>query len=277
MKVVYLGTGAAEGIPALFCNCPFCTEARRRGGKMIRSRAQTLYDGELSIDFPPDAFYHAAYLRADLSAVKYLLVTHSHMDHFNPCDLILRGYKYAKRMTSPTLDLYGNAEIAEIYREATRRELKKEVGEHIRVHTLSPFESFSFGAWRAQAVPARHTSREPLLYSVTKDGVRALHLCDTGTLPAPSLEFFAQDRTVARLVTLDCTFLDGITEPTARHMGLDEDLRVKDALFSAGLADEKTKFVLTHFSHNGAPSDETLARAEKLGLIAAYDGMELEI
>ncbi|MDE7296530.1 MAG: hypothetical protein K2N84_04615, partial [Clostridia bacterium] len=80
MKVTFLGTGAAEGIPALFCNCEFCKGARKRGE--IRSRSQVLLDGELSIEFPPDAFYHAAAFHIDLSAIKYLLVTHSHMDHF---------------------------------------------------------------------------------------------------------------------------------------------------------------------------------------------------
>ena len=103
MKITYLGTGAAEGIPALFCNCEYCRGARARGGREIRSRAQTLIDGELSLDFPPDCFYHSALLGADLSAVKYLLVTHSHMDHFYAHDFILRGYKYARNMTAPAL------------------------------------------------------------------------------------------------------------------------------------------------------------------------------
>ncbi len=56
MKVTYLGTGAAEGIPALFCNCEYCKSVKKRGGKEVRSRAQVIVDGELSIDFPPDAF-----------------------------------------------------------------------------------------------------------------------------------------------------------------------------------------------------------------------------
>ncbi len=29
MKIKYLGTGAAEGIPALFCRCAICNEARK--------------------------------------------------------------------------------------------------------------------------------------------------------------------------------------------------------------------------------------------------------
>ena len=78
MNIQFLGTGAAEGIPALFCNCNFCRSVRLRGGKAVRSRAQVLVDGELSIDFPPDAFYHGLGAGVDLSAVRYLLVTHSH-------------------------------------------------------------------------------------------------------------------------------------------------------------------------------------------------------
>ena len=56
MKILYLGTGAAEGVPAVFCNCDTCREARRRGEKEFHSRSQVLIDGELSVDFPPDAY-----------------------------------------------------------------------------------------------------------------------------------------------------------------------------------------------------------------------------
>ena len=36
MKLKYLGTAAAEGIPALFCRCEMCAYARKAGGKEIR-------------------------------------------------------------------------------------------------------------------------------------------------------------------------------------------------------------------------------------------------
>ena len=39
MKLQFLGTSAAEGIPALFCNCPACQYAYKTGGKEIRMRA----------------------------------------------------------------------------------------------------------------------------------------------------------------------------------------------------------------------------------------------
>ena len=47
MKLLYLGTAAAEGIPAAFCSCPVCTNARRQKGRELRSRSQVLLDGEL--------------------------------------------------------------------------------------------------------------------------------------------------------------------------------------------------------------------------------------
>lgn len=279
MRFLYLGTGAAEGIPALFCNCEFCTAVRRLGGKGVRSRSQLLIDGELSVDFSPDAFYHAAVLGADLSAVKYLLVTHSHMDHFYAHDFILRGYKYAHDMTSPTLDLYGNREITEVFGECTRRELRPDVCSSIKLHEVRAFEPVGFGDWRVHALRARHTSQDPLVYLIERGAKRYLHLCDTGPLPDCDFEYLEKlGGGSIDLITFDCTFLFGRADERARHMGLYDDAKVLARLEQAGLADSRTKKVITHFSHNSAPTAENLKRAEEeYGFIAAYDGMELEI
>ena len=39
MKLQFLGTGAAEGIPAVFCECEACEEIRRRGNGIPFPRA----------------------------------------------------------------------------------------------------------------------------------------------------------------------------------------------------------------------------------------------
>ncbi len=277
MRVEYLGTGAAEGIPALFCNCAYCTEARRRGE--IRTRSQVLLDGELSIDFPPDAFSHAARAGIDFSAVRYLLVTHAHMDHFYAQDFILRGYKYARGITSPTLDIYGNAEVIEVFREGTAREMRPEVAPSIRLHKIGAFEEITFGEWRVWTVPAQHSSKEPLLFLAEKGERRVLHLADTGALTDEAAGYLETvGGNACDLITLDCTFLYGKTEKGARHMGLDENARTLEKLARIGLADGHTKRVITHFSHNCAPEEALLRRAEReYGVIAAYDGMTLEL
>ena len=58
MKMTWLGTAAAEGWPALFCRCASCTESKKHGGKSIRSRSQSLVNGDLLIDFPADTYLH---------------------------------------------------------------------------------------------------------------------------------------------------------------------------------------------------------------------------
>lgn len=276
MKIVYLGTGAAEGVPSLFCNCDFCQTARLSG--TVRSRSQVLIDN-LSVDFPPDAFYHAARFGQDFSSIRYLLVSHSHMDHFYAQDFILRGYKYAAAIKEPVLDIYANAEVLEIFREGTRRELRAEIAASIRLHEIAPFQTIQFGGFMVHTMKARHTSRDPMLFLIEKDGKRVLHLHDTGKLPEEDYEFLARTGGAScDLITFDCTFLWGETQEGARHMGLDENLRTFERLCSIGLADKHTKKVITHFSHNAAPTEESLARAEReYGMIAAYDGMTVEL
>ena len=75
MKLTYLGTAAAEGFPALFCNCPYCEEARRLGGKNIRTRSQSLINDDLLIDFPADTYHHLLLqgMRGDMKIFIHLL------------------------------------------------------------------------------------------------------------------------------------------------------------------------------------------------------------
>ncbi|MDE6059542.1 MAG: hypothetical protein K2G44_05860 [Clostridia bacterium] len=279
MKVTYLGTGAAEGIPALFCQCEYCRGVRARGGKEIRSRAQVLVDGELSIDFPPDAFYHGATSGIDLSAVKYLLVTHSHMDHFYAQDFILRGYKYARDMRAPALDIYGNAEVGEVFAESTRREMRDSVAENIKIHTVGAFEELRFGGFCVHTLKAQHSSKNPLLYLIEKQDKRILHLTDTGMLPEEDFAYLARlGGKPLDLITFDCTFLWNKADKGARHMGLYENAKVFSRLQEIGLASAHTKKVITHFSHNCEPTAKSLKRAEEeFGVVAAYDGMTVEL
>ena len=59
MKFRYLGTAAAEGWPAVFCNCDHCHRAKKAGGRNIRTRSQALINDDLLIDFPSDSYHHA--------------------------------------------------------------------------------------------------------------------------------------------------------------------------------------------------------------------------
>lgn len=242
MKILYLGTGAAEGVPAVFCNCDTCREARRRGEKEFHSRSQVLIDGELSVDFPPDAYYHSLRFGADLSAVRYLLVTHSHMDHFYAHDFILRGYKYSSPLPAP-LHIFGNEEVKRVFDECTRREMRPDVLENIRFSVVRPFEPFSFGDYTAVALKAQHSRTEcALLYLVEKCGKCYLHLTDTGRIPRESLDYlgaYLRERgRRADLVSFDCTFLFFGAGEVSRHMGLPDCAAMRGEFLRRGVAGE---------------------------------------
>ena len=75
-------------------------------------------------------------------------------------------------------------------------------------------------------------------------------------------------------MSLDCT--NGVLEGDyVGHMGISDNLRMREKLYAIGAADEKTIFVANHFSHNGvAPYDEMCRRLP--GFIVSYDGLTVE-
>lgn len=278
MKIRYLGTAAAEGVPAMFCNCNFCQMVRAMGPSEFRTRSQVLVDDVLSVDFPSEAFVHSLQSGVSFANLKYILFTHSHFDHCYAHDFVLHGYKYARSL-EPLLSIYGNSEILKVFGECTAREMLPDVLSHIKLTQIEPYTAFYAGEYRVLTIKAKHCLNEvALLYYIEKGGKGYLHLYDTKRLEMEDFGFLKANGAHADVVSLDCTYLTNTERSNARHMGLDDDVYERDLLLSSGIADSQTKFVLTHFSHNGNPSRANVnALADKFGFIAAYDGMLLEI
>ena len=262
----------------MFCNCDFCRQTRKAGLSGCRTRSQVLIDGNLSVDFPPEAYVHSISAGVDLADLEYLLVTHSHMDHFYAHDFILRGYKYGK-LGGVNLNIFGNSEVKSVFEECTRREMREEVTDGITFNTVGAYQRFDAGEYRVLTLPAVHgTKEEALLYYVEKGGKGYLHLCDTGALSYQAINFLAKNGARADIITFDCTFLDAEPHANMRHMCIKDNIDIKARLDCAGVSDEKTKCVITHFSHNSKPSREKLEEIEKTYRVtAAYDGLTLEI
>ena len=278
MQIQFLGTGAAEGVPAVFCNCENCKKIRSLGEGEFRTRAQVLIDGCLSIDFPPDAFAHSLKFGAEFSKLKYLLATHSHMDHFYAHDFILHGYKYAE-LAEKKLEIYGNAEVKKVFDECTAREMKPEVAELIGVNIVKPYQIFTVGEYKVITIPANHSKQEEaLLYYIEKGGKGYLHLYDTGRIPEKAFDFLKDNGAKASLVCFDCTFVEFTGGDFARHMGIEDDMLMKGMLFERGIIDDSTQIIISHFSHNSNPTREHLKKIEeRYGVTAAYDGYEIRI
>ena len=112
MRIQYLGTGAAEGIPALYCHCRVCQKARELKGREIRTRAQTLIDGRLLLDFGPDTYMHTLQYDIELADIYHCLITHTHDDHLYVDDLRARRRSRANLRTgTPVLNVYGSSGV----------------------------------------------------------------------------------------------------------------------------------------------------------------------
>lgn len=279
MKLTYLGTAAAEGWPAVFCNCDCCRQARELGGKNIRTRSQAIVNHDLLLDLPCDTYAHALNHGIDLSAAKWLLVTHSHTDHFYPAELVLRGSCYAHNMTSPDLDIYCNEAVRDYFFRAAGHELDDAVACHLRFHIAKPFTPFAIGSYRITPLPARHMSTEQaLIYLIEEENASLLYAHDTGRFLPEVYDFLARRNAPLTAVSLDCTSgklengeLDG-------HMGLPDATAVKQRLLEGGIANEATQFYVNHFSHNGGLlHDELCRRAGAVGMCPSYDGMQVQI
>ena len=279
MRIKYLGTAAAEGFPAMFCNCVHCKQAREDLGRQMRTRSQAMIDDDLLIDFPPESYLHAMHGGLDFSAVRTLLVTHSHTDHFYAQELCNRGYRFAAQMTEKTMDVYGNAEVLAVFEEGTKREIRPAVSEGLRLHVVRPFDDFVAGECRVLALPARHSVKEDaLLFCIQKHGKTVLWLNDTGPLPEEIYPFLAKKGMCADFVSFDCTFADDEEPSSQRHMSIFQNSAEREKMVRFGLVKANTKYYVTHFSHNSAPfRDRMDALAGRYGFFAAYDGCEVDI
>ena len=276
MKILYMGTAAAEGWPGLFCSCPICTHARETGGQNLRTRTQALLDCELLIDFPPDTYCHALRYGLNLGKIHTLLVTHSHMDHWFPTDLIHR-HEHFGHGAKGILDVYGNEAVEKAFWDNILIDRFKPhpIGDAVHFHRTHGGDKFTSKGWEITAVPADHDKREEcLIYICKKNGKTVLYGHDTGVNFSPlAWELITAER--YDLISLDATM--GAKTINGYHMGLPDVEATLKKLESLGCVDGATRRVINHFSHNGGMTHEKLtAWGQERGILAAYDGMEVE-
>ncbi len=279
MRFQYLGTAASEGWPAVFCNCPQCRDAARRGGRDIRTRSQTLIDGHILIDLPADTYLHKLQHGLDLSAVDLLLITHSHADHLYPAELGNRGGVYAHDMTSPALQVFCGQGSLDKIRAQVGLKLEQDIFRNITFTVLRAYEPAEACGCRVVALPADHAQDEDAFtYSIQTGGKNILYLHDTGECIDEVYEYLRVCGVAYDFVSLDCTY--GIRDNVhlRGHMGLPNNLRMRDRLLDTGCCGAGTVFCVNHFSHNIPMTYEDMDKAARAaGMLSSYDGMVIDI
>ena len=165
MKIQFLGTATAEGVPAIFCTCKHCRYAREKGGKEIRTRSGAMIDGTLKLDFCPDSYAHALRYGLDYSGTRSVLITHTHDDHVLVEDLGMRRPHFAHLPEGETLmTVYGNERLGDMMAPHT--------GEYLGFKRIIPFETMQIEDYKVTALEAVHCldSKEKNTFPVIFEG-----------------------------------------------------------------------------------------------------------
>lgn len=269
MRIRILGTAASEGIPAMYCECAICKKAKLLGGREIRTRTSALIDGLLKIDHPPDSFSQFLRYRIDYTKVRYIFITHAHRDHLAEMEFRHSKPGYCHRLSGKVIGLYGPSDALALIQPwispdacVAPRQLA----------AFTPVEAKPYTVW---PVKAHHNTAEPYNYIVERAGRRVLYACDTGFYQQETWDFLAGRK--LDMVVADSTM--GLAKGAHRHhMGLDDVVRFRAQCELIGATHARTRWVLSHFSHNGRALHRDLAKAARAHkMTVAYDGIELEV
>ena len=287
MKLTFLGTGAGEGYPGYWCECPHCTYARKHRGKNLRTNSSMVIDEELLIDIGPSCFDNAARFGVNLSKIKTLLVTHPHEDHLQPQHLYWRNtdesllpLTYVEKMRHggprftdiPQLNIYGNSFVMETLRKSLddMEELK------INLHEIKEGKEEKTDGYRILPVRGNHGSQQGFSHSyiIQKDEKTVLYALDSGSYDEDQFALIQEYQYDA--VIMEGT--TGLNEQYGGHMCLVNNIRIRDRLKENKCLRENSRFLLTHLSPHWCPPHdwyESIAASE--GLELAYDGLQIEV
>lgn len=201
MRLTFLGTGAAGGVPLWGCGCLVCTRARIDASYARRPNCAVIEAGEIRLLL--DAGVMDVAERFPSGTLSAILITHFHADHVQGLFHLRWGI--------------GELEVFAPHDSEGCADLYKNPGP-LRFKHLSKFETFNVGDVRITPVPLVH-SKPTLGYCIEHNGARLAYLSDTSELPPATSAFLTEWQ--PHSICLDCTFPPG-TEGNRNHFDLPE-------------------------------------------------------
>ena len=275
MKLTFLGTAAAEGWPALFCECEACKQALKNGGKDIRHRCAYVIDNDTMVDFGPDTYAQCVSYGIDMANIKRLLITHSHTDHFTPKELDWRSRGYS--LVKHDLDLYANQHALDKLSTVLFKPLDQLQPWRLIPHLVKPGDCIEDGDIRFTAILADHAGPEqlPLNYIIERNGSAIFIGNDSGWWCEESWDILSRFK--LDIAVIECTYGVKFKEHKVKHMGADCTVAARDEMQRRGILKPDAIVVATHFSHNCQDLHADFeAFFNPKGIMVAYDGLVLE-
>jgi len=252
MKLTFLGTGTSTGVPSIACDCETCLSDDPRD-KRLRTSILIEHAGKAILVDTSSDFRQQA-LRANISRLDAVLITHCHVDHvFGLDDIRPLNFRYG------AMPIFAN-EIPWI-------DLRR-IFQYI-------FKPTHFGGGLPQLIP--HTVYNKAPFCIGDIEITPLEVIH-GKLPVIAYRFndfayatdlsFISEETIAGLQGLDVLVLDCVRlKPHSTHLGLNEALAYAERI-------NAKQTYLTHLNHDVLYSRD--ARLLPDGVQFAVDGLVIE-
>ena len=285
--MIFLGTGASEGLPDPFCNCAVCRKARESGDpREIRGRSAFAIDNHNLIDFGPDAHIASVRYSVPLYDLHNIFYTHFHSDHFT-----LSNWESVRMsLTRPHFRVYVSEPVYAGF-PAYRKMLSdfspdqardfRFYEQNIEMIPVKLFEPFEADGMTVSALRTIHSglfeSETAINYLFERDGKRFLYAADTGPYGEDNYEFL-KGKALDILIT-ECSFGDYHAEKDFKHMTCEFIAQMVERFRKDGVVTDRTEIYLTHIGHKGGLNHYELQQ-EMRNLVGdqisvAYDGLRL--
>lgn len=289
MGLLFLGTAAAEGIPAMYCRCQACMTARTRGGKDIRTRAAFRIGNRYQIDLGPDTNWQMHRLGIDMYDIEHLLITHTHEDHFQFEEIVAKMMSFGAGANGKPLNIYMSLSarqwleklIVVLYEKNMHEQ--QTFAEQFRVHGLEYFQSYQIGELIVETLKAGHTVRggeESAMHYLIQfpDGRCLLYALDTGWFPDETWIFLEQRQ--VDILILDCTFGARTDRPAhpKGHLDIASFVKMLEQMTDMCVINKHTRIFASHINpHQGVLHDGMQKRFNEtqFNVTVAYDGLRL--
>ena len=260
MDLIFLGTGAGNGVPNFYCDCRVCKEAIEIP-EFRRTRSSIVITGEKNvlIDAPPEI--SSQLQRENIRQIDHLFITHAHHDH---CAGLGDIEIYARFFLKKKLPVVMSRETQE-----QLETIHGKLPEWMNLTLLYPNQVIQVGNTAYTALNVSH-AEGTFGYLIDTQGSKTAYIPDTGPLPEETMDRL---KGIDRLI-IDATFYGDNWYPD-QHLTVSQAVDVFEKIKAKAL-------YLTHLSmHYATPvtSEEILSeiKAYKGKVRLATDGMRLSL
>lgn len=251
-RLTFLGTGTSQGVPMIGCGCEVCKNQDPRD-KRLRASVLVEHEGlRVLVDAGPDFRYQM--LRAGVSSLDAILLTHNHKDHTGGLDDIRAFNYHEKRATQIYCEKYVEESLRKEYSYAFE-EIKYPGAPEWDVHIIDE-NPFTIKGVEITPIRGRHFKLPVLGYRFGN----IAYCTDMNHIP---------EEEYSKLQGLDHFIINCVRR--GRHIS---HYSLEQAIEVAEKVGAKHSW-LTHLSHQ-LPCHEELTKELPEGILPAFDGLVIE-